>query len=177
MFAQRGYANSSLREVAAEAGMEKGHVTYYFSAKEDLLFEIIDELHERFLAGIAEWTAGDDVSGDEALLRVFRSHLLLVFSAIEQTTVAYDNFRFLGGPRRATIVEKRDAYEQALAQCIDASRSSTVVTDEVPTHILTKVVLAQLNWPYRWYHAGSMAAPEDVAATLAGRALASLRPS
>jgi AcrR family transcriptional regulator len=47
LFASRGYANTSLEDVANAAGFTKGAVYYYFKAKENLLLDILQDIEER----------------------------------------------------------------------------------------------------------------------------------
>jgi AcrR family transcriptional regulator len=173
-FARLGFAGASLRELAAEAGIEKGHLTYYFPTKEALLFEIVHDLHQRFTSGIRQW-ANAPARGDELLLHVFEQHLRLVFELRAATRVAYDNFRFLTGSAQATVLALRRQYEAELGRLIDTARVATAV-DVTATRVLSKVVLAQLNWPYQWHMSHGSSADTRLARLLARRALASLRP-
>ncbi|TRZ98779.1 MAG: TetR/AcrR family transcriptional regulator [Rhodocyclaceae bacterium] len=47
LFASRGYANTSLEDVANAAGFTKGAVYYHFKAKENLLLTILQDIEER----------------------------------------------------------------------------------------------------------------------------------
>ena len=56
MFAERGYAGTSLREIAERLGVTKAAVYYHFSTKEDILASLMED----FLAQLDEliaWTA------------------------------------------------------------------------------------------------------------------------
>jgi AcrR family transcriptional regulator len=174
-FARSGYAGTSLREIASEADMEKGHLTYYFPTKEQILFEVVDDLHLRFLNGIQTWVKETPTKDDEALLHVFQSHLRVILGATEQTAVAYDNFRFLTGERRAVVLRRRRDYELILERFIDACRAGASI-DDTATRLLTKSALAQLNWPYKWYSPAGALSDEELVLLLARRALAVLRP-
>lgn len=46
LFAENGYANTSISQIAQHSGMAKGSVYHYFSGKEALLLEIFDMLEE-----------------------------------------------------------------------------------------------------------------------------------
>lgn len=48
LFNERGYASVSLRDIAAEAGIAIGSLTYHFSRKEDLLEKMLVDLHTGF---------------------------------------------------------------------------------------------------------------------------------
>src|ERR1700687_405761 len=46
IFYRKGYDATTMQDIAEVVGMLKGSLYYYISAKEDLLYEIIDEVHE-----------------------------------------------------------------------------------------------------------------------------------
>lgn len=47
LFASRGYANTSLEDVASAAGFTKGAVYYYFKSKENLLLSVLQDIEKR----------------------------------------------------------------------------------------------------------------------------------
>ena len=47
LFASRGYANTSLEDVASAAGFTKGAVYYYFKSKERLLLNVMQDIEGR----------------------------------------------------------------------------------------------------------------------------------
>jgi AcrR family transcriptional regulator len=47
LFAKKGYSNTSLEQVAAEAGFTKGAVYYYFKTKETLLLHLLERIRAR----------------------------------------------------------------------------------------------------------------------------------
>lgn len=176
VFAELGYAGASLRELAAGAGVQKGHLAYYFPTKDDLLYELVDDLHERFVRGLAVWCREIPEPTAESLLNIFRQHLGLVFERRLQTRVAYDNLRFLTSERRDAIIAKRDRYEHQLGRKIGACRSAGVPVVDAPGTIITKTALAVLNWPYQWYAPSGRYTREELQRQLAERALAAIQP-
>src|SRR5579872_4672156 len=44
VIAEQGIQNLSLSEIEKKAGMARGHLTYYFPAKEDILLAVFDHL-------------------------------------------------------------------------------------------------------------------------------------
>jgi AcrR family transcriptional regulator len=47
IFAERGYANTRLEDIATAVGVTKGTIYHYFTAKEDLLLRAIEHYHEQ----------------------------------------------------------------------------------------------------------------------------------
>ena len=52
LFEREGYEQVSMRQIAAEAGIAVGNLTYYFSKKEDLLKESLNDIQETFSESI-----------------------------------------------------------------------------------------------------------------------------
>ncbi len=172
VFAAAGYGGASLRELANAAGLEKGHLTYYFRTKEELLFEVIAGFHRRFIDGLTIWGSHSD-SPAERLRDVMREHIHLVSIERASATVAYESMRFLTPPRRSAVTHMRRSYEVGLAELIDAARSEVAIAP-IPTRFLTKAMLAIANWPYQWYSPDGDLSADDVARMFADRALASV---
>lgn len=172
VFAQFGFGGASLRELAGAAGLEKGHLTYYFRTKDDLLYEVVAGFHTRFVDSFADW-AGSDPDPYERLRSVLRHHIELVCLERANTQVAYENMRFLSSDRRAVIVASRRQYEDAMGVLVDECRPTGRIV-AVPTSILTKTLLAVANWPYQWFDPDGSETAHGLAAVLADRALAAV---
>lgn len=48
LFNEKGYDQVSMREIAKQAGTTIGNLTYYFPKKEDIVIQIVSELHADF---------------------------------------------------------------------------------------------------------------------------------
>ena len=77
LFAHKGYAATSLREIAEEVGVNPAMVHYYFGNKNALLRQVLERTLEPLAAAIAEMKSGDNapVSGIvHLLLRSFSNN-------------------------------------------------------------------------------------------------------
>jgi AcrR family transcriptional regulator len=77
LFAQQGYHNTTVAEIADEAGVAKGTVYWYFSSKEELFWGIIvsgAELVNNKLAKEAEQNNKTAVEKIEAIIRLHISY-------------------------------------------------------------------------------------------------------
>lgn len=64
LFMEKGYSNTTTREIAQESGINKGLLHYYYNKKEDIIFE----LYRDFTNGLADYLSqqyGDALSGYE----------------------------------------------------------------------------------------------------------------
>lgn len=60
VFARRGYGGARLDEIAAEAGLPKANLLYYFKSKEALYEAVIADILEVWLGALGEITVNDD---------------------------------------------------------------------------------------------------------------------
>jgi AcrR family transcriptional regulator len=72
LFTQRGFAASSIADVAEEAGVLKGNLAYYFRTKAELLEAAAQALSEAYMARITH-DLPSDASADECLERFLRT--------------------------------------------------------------------------------------------------------
>jgi AcrR family transcriptional regulator len=166
VFAERGFEGASTREIAEAVGLKQGHLYYYFPAKQDLLFTVIDELHQEFLDGIEEWTHGAE-PGDE-LRAVLAGHVRMVCRDHRQTRIAYESTRFLDPERRQLIVAKRDRYEAAVAELV----ARHLGPDASLVGLVTRAALGTVNWVYQWYSESGPLDSDELADRLSEMTLA-----
>lgn len=116
LFGQRGYADTSLRDIAQEADIAIGSLTYHFSKKEDLLNYMLADLHAGFLAVLNRSLRGN------ALLAA----LLDLFSKARENQQRYTfYFRHINSIMRESKAQREENalferhlisyYEQSLA--------------------------------------------------------------
>lgn len=74
LFNQKGYDQVSMREIAKHAGTTIGNLTYYFPKKEDIVIQIVSELHEDFQIYLNAELSGVDLLKD----------LILSFKKVEE---------------------------------------------------------------------------------------------
>ena len=54
IFAERGYANTKLEDIAAKVGVTKGTIYHYFATKEELLLRAIEHYHDHAFQPLEE---------------------------------------------------------------------------------------------------------------------------
>src|ERR1041385_9046058 len=74
VFANRGFFNSKVADIAGEAGIADGTVYLYFKSKDDILHSIFDRAMDDFIAEGRKELAGIDAP-DQRLQRIAELHL------------------------------------------------------------------------------------------------------
>ncbi|HEX4883597.1 MAG TPA: TetR/AcrR family transcriptional regulator [Casimicrobiaceae bacterium] len=149
LFRERGYAVTSMRDIAAAAGMLAGSLYYHFASKEDLLVAVYAEGVKRIGSAVeAAYAAGGDPW--ERLERVCAAHLtaLLADSDYGQVVIRVrpDDVPDVA-PR---LTELRDGYERLFARAVDA----LPLARKADRRTLRLMLLGALNWSQTWYRPG-----------------------
>src|ERR1700742_4125495 len=76
LFHRQGYEATSVEDIAGALGILKGSLYYYISSKEDLLFEIVSEVHADVQRILDEQVGIDDVAPLERIARYVREQAL-----------------------------------------------------------------------------------------------------
>jgi AcrR family transcriptional regulator len=79
-FSQYGFEATSTRQIAAAAGLEQGHLSYYFPSKEDLWREMLLGFQEEFYTAIEEGIAAAPASPATARAAVILPRFLRHFA-------------------------------------------------------------------------------------------------
>jgi len=157
VFAERGYAETSVAELAERLGLATGALYHYFQGKEDLLIEICDQLTEPLLAAARELLGQSSADGDarlRALVRLWVAHViahrdhLLVFTQVRHVVDHGEQWR---GVRRS-----RKDFERLLAGALDAA----AVRD---ADLARYALLGMVNHTVQWYRPRGPLAPEQIA--------------
>lgn len=173
IFNEKGYAATSIQDVADAVGILKGSLYYYIDSKEDLLFQIIQDVHRVSL----EWLEALEASPDETLvkLRTFiEGHVANNARNLEKIGVFFHDFRSLSPERRAVIVAERDRYDGFLRDLVRRGQQEGVLRADADPKLTSMAVLGAMNWLYQWYQPGGGAEPEQVAREFANLILAGL---
>lgn len=156
VFARRGYAETSVAELAAELGLATGAIYHYFSGKEDLLVDICDQLTEPLLAraGALLEAGSNPRSQLRDLLALWVGHVvehrdhLLVFTQVRHVVDHGDQW---SGVRR-----NRKRFESLLA---DSLAAASVTDPDLARYAL----LGMVNHTVQWYRPRGPLTPQQIA--------------
>src|ERR1700760_3367686 len=123
VFHKKGYASSSIQDVADEVGVLKGSLYHYIDSKEDLLARIFEDSAGHFEAMLAE-AAALDAPPVERLRSFARECSLWYLRNIERVAIYVKEWEHLSGKRRKEVVRIRMDYERNLGEMIAAVKEA-----------------------------------------------------
>jgi len=137
LFAERGFAEVGMRELALHLGIGAGSVYHHFESKEQLLFELIEELYEDLLDATLLTDKGAAHSRLQALLR---AHIALHEHRGLHFLMAEREYRCLSPQHQGQIQQLRRRYEEKLlTRLLEAGATG-------PRPLLKATVQAVVAW-------------------------------
>src|ERR687898_282971 len=105
LFAQKGYHGTSIGDLAAAMGVQKGSLYAHIAGKEDLLYETMREGADGFHAGLD--AIPEKLPATEKIRLALRAHLRVVAEQLEVATVFVQEWKYLEAERLDEIVAER----------------------------------------------------------------------
>ena len=173
VFFEKGYAGTSIQDIADRVGLLKGSLYHYIKTKEDLLFGIIYDVQK---SGIAVLEAAAEVPGDaRTRTREFiRAYTVFTIKTRVRASVFDRDFHSLTGKRRQLIVKERDVYDTFLRTLIADGIEEGVFSSNVNPVVLGNVIFQMVNSIYHWYSEKGRMSAENIAEQIADFAIGGL---
>jgi AcrR family transcriptional regulator len=157
LFARHGFAAVSMRQIAAEVGVQAGALYLYTPDKQTLLFELMRGHLEELLE---DWQVPGGCP--RAALEGFtRHHIRFHLARPELVFIAYMELRNLEPENFARIEALRKAYEDRLEGILKrgVAGGDFAVPD---TKLATLAIIAMLTGVTTWYRAGGRLEPAAI---------------
>jgi AcrR family transcriptional regulator len=153
IFSELGYAGTTMRTVAKEAGLQAGSLYYHYRSKEELIEAVLDI----GINGVSETVRNAvlalpaKASGRQVIEAAVLAHLKGV---VAYGAYALSARRVLGQvpPHvRRKHVRLRDAYGEFWFNLLEAVRQSGDLRQDVDTRLARTFILGALNSAVDWY--------------------------
>jgi TetR/AcrR family transcriptional regulator, cholesterol catabolism regulator len=172
LFHERGYAATSVRDIARALDIQGASLYAHVASKEDVLWSIVDRVADRFEAA-ADEALRDAGPAPDRLGRLVRAHVRVMTEDAGEASVFVNEWRHLSEARQAAVVERRDAYEARFRAVIADGIADGVFAMIDPT-VATAFILTALNAIPTWYRPDGHLSPEQLAEQDADLAVRSL---
>ncbi|MBB06492.1 MAG: TetR family transcriptional regulator [Pseudooceanicola sp.] len=148
LFAQHGYAAVSMRQIAAEVGVQVGALYNYTSDKQSLLFDLMSSHLDDLLSARAEdQTEADPV---QALEQFTRFHIRFHARRPDAVFIAYMELRNLTPENFATIEAMRRRYEDGLSAILRDGQAQGAFRIQ-DARVATMAIIAMLTGVNTWF--------------------------
>ena len=150
IFAEKGYHQASIRDIARGTGVSLSGLYYYFDSKEELLFLIQDHAFGTLLGSLEQMLEGVD-EPHRRLRILMENHLRYFIGAQAEMKVLSHEGESLTGDYRRTVNAKKRRLADLAGEILRELRPEGGVDRRVATFAL----FGMMNWLYNWYRPGA----------------------
>ncbi|MGE0217202.1 TetR/AcrR family transcriptional regulator [Mycolicibacterium sp.] len=150
LFIEKGYAATSVQDIAEAVGLLKGSLFYYISGKEDLLYAVLEGMLATSQADIEKLSALE-IQPLEKVRRIAEAHVRYVLANRDQATVFFRDFRSLSEERGKEIAAERENYARRFTDVLREAQDDGAVCPDIDIRLASGSLLGMLNMVHEWY--------------------------
>ena len=158
LFAERGYAAVSMRQIASKVGLQAGALYNYFPDKQTILADLLINHMENLLQS---WHKQKLPEKPDKLLEFFVDfHIEYHLNRPEEVFIAYMELRNLNPDNFQKIEKLRNKYERILSEILTVGVNKNLFSCE-NTKVTSLAIIGMLKEVHTWYKkGGKISVPE-----------------
>jgi AcrR family transcriptional regulator len=161
LFRQKGFEAASMRDIAAELGIEAASLYSHIKSKDEILETICFRMADELLKAIDEV---NDVyfNAEEKLATAIKNHVKIVTGDLDSSTVFLREWRRLPAGKLEEFIKLRNKYEDGFMQIlINGENENVFEAPDKKFAVLT--ILSAVNWITEWYSPKGSKTPDEIA--------------
>ncbi len=147
VFADKGYHQATIRDIARATGVSLAGLYYYFKSKEDLLFLVLDNSLRRLLSRQREAMKGV-TDPRERFHILIQTHLGFLAGNEQEMKVLVRETASVSGEMRERVADREREYAGILYRILKDLAPEENAPD---LRVATFSLFGMLNWVYTWY--------------------------
>lgn len=173
LFQERGYAATSMRDLAQDLGIEAASLYSHIKSKEEILQKICFRMAEEFFSAWREVEL-ENSSQAAKMEKAMIAHVKVITKDTDASAVFFNEWRHLSEPFLSEFLGMRDDYEGRFKKILRDGMASGEfkIVDE---KFMMLTLLSSLNWTHNWYKPEGNLKPEEIGKRLSGLLLNGLK--
>jgi AcrR family transcriptional regulator len=161
LFRSRGFAATTMRDLALELGIEAGSLYSHIKSKEDILQRVCFRMADAFVVAF-EQVQNQAVPASEKLQLAVAAHVRVLTQNPEAAGVFLNEWKHLSEPTLSKFSQMRHRYEEGFREIVreGIANGEFRVTDE---KFVVLTLLSSLNWLHTWYKPEGKMNPDQIA--------------
>jgi TetR/AcrR family transcriptional regulator, cholesterol catabolism regulator len=166
LFKEKGYAASSMRDLAQKLGIEAASLYSHIKSKEEILRTLCFDMAADFRTSL-EKVEKLNVSVPEKLTLGIIGHVEVMARDLTSSAVFMNEHRHLSQPFLRDFLLLRINYINRFKKIIDAGVKSGEFKKNIDTKLAVMTLFSSLNWMPLWYSPESSIDPKALGQQLA----------
>lgn len=163
LFRERGFAATSMRDLAKAVGIEPASLYSHITSKESILREICFHMADEFFEQLEQVDGQADPA--EQLKRAIIGHISVIRKNYDASAVFLHEWRFLEEPNLSRFKALRREYEESFRQIMEAGQAAGQFR-QMNMKIVLPTLFSSMNWAYEYVKPAAMLPPAEVGETI-----------
>ena len=173
LFAERGFASTSLQDLADAMGISRPALYYYVKSKEDILARLVAEFPMRDAERLRQLRTREDLAAPQKLREMVHQHVMHIAANPGQLRLLDRNEHHLTGEVAEAHTRAKRAVLKEFTAVIDTGfKEGHFDVTEARTGAL--VIIGMCNWVAWWFEPGGTRRDSDIAEQIAEMAIRSV---
>ncbi|MEQ8304790.1 MAG: TetR/AcrR family transcriptional regulator [Cyclobacteriaceae bacterium] len=151
LFREKGYAASSMRDLAQKLGIEAASLYSHIKSKEEILHSLCFDMAAEFRKSLDE-VEKLEVSASEKLRLGIIGHIKVMAEDLTASAVFMNEHRHLSQPSLREFLLLRINYINRFKAIIESGVKSNEFKDNIDTKLSVMTLFSSLNWMPLWYN-------------------------
>lgn len=166
LFREKGYAASSMRDLAQKLGIEAASLYSHIKSKEEILRNLCFDMATEFRKSLDE-VEKQSGSASEKLKNGIIGHIQVMAKDLTASAVFMNEHRHLSEPFLRDFLLLRINYINRFKQIIEAGMKSGEFKENIDKKLAVMTLFSSLNWMPQWYDPNSNIVPVELGQQLA----------
>jgi AcrR family transcriptional regulator len=162
LFREKGFAATTVREIASAANMLPGSLHYRYASKDDVLLALMNRAVRRAMQAV-RMAIGDTKDPVEKLRLGLRAHLELLCNGDDSLYVLLFDWRSLPSGAREGVERERAKYEAFWDGLLYEAHGSGKARPILDIELVRHFGFGAINWVATWYRPGGDRTPGQIA--------------
>jgi len=169
----KGFAATSVRDIAKALDMEPASLYSHFSSKEDILKITCFDMAQKFELAVKEV---NDIyfSAEEKLRMAIKFHVQILTENPDSAIIFIRDWRNLTGESLKQFIAKRNVYEEGMREIVQTGIDEGIF-NETDKKFAALTILSSVNWIVEWYQPNGKLTAEEIANKLSDFILSGLK--
>jgi len=153
LFDRKGYANTSLDDIARAVGITREGIYYYFRNRSEILLSIVKPQSQGLVDGLRAIVQDGSLDHRQRLERAIRNHLERFDRYCLEMTVSLRDGYFDESDHEVHVVMNGfwKAYEQMWTELVREGQRAGAFRGAADPKMVAFAILGMCNWLARWY--------------------------
>ncbi|MBJ7429408.1 MAG: TetR family transcriptional regulator [Bacteroidia bacterium] len=173
LFKQKGYASTTMRDLATELGIEAASIYHHIKSKEELLESICFDMANKFILNAKEV---NDIyfNAEQKLRSAIKLHVETITQNQNQSAVFLGEWRNLSEPKLTLFKQLRQQYENQFTIILMDGENEDIF-DQVDKKFAVLSILSTINFVNEWYKPDGKMNAAEIAEKLSNFIMGGLR--